>query len=399
MKWTIGGTALLIALVALLAAIAAPAVHAQAGCAILTQDGYAPDQDCDNVPDFLDNCPTVPNADQRDINRNSVGDACDMLINEITVRPDNRLRQGDFAHITVRVLNNRGADLRDITINVRNRDLGIDAIDRIPFVPPGETAATDFWVKVPKCASAQSYPVSITASFKDAQGKTSTEVETETLYVEQGNACKQQSGSLDNTIINVFGQTTVDRGGSAIIPIKIVNLGDSQATYQMSVQDLDGYATWRIDPAQRMTLSAGTSSTANLYLQTEAGAQPGQRDVTLTVISGNQKTTIPVQVYIRAPAAEQKPPFAALFQILFIILLIALIVAALIIATRRKGGKEGGKDTDKGGSKGDGSDDGHKASKTTRREMITEKTTERTITPKKTVAVEDAEEQKLETYY
>jgi hypothetical protein len=35
-----------------------------------------PDRDQDGVPDMSDNCPDVPNADQRDIDRNGIGGAC-----------------------------------------------------------------------------------------------------------------------------------------------------------------------------------------------------------------------------------------------------------------------------------------------------------------------------------
>ena len=37
----------------------------------------ASDADDDGIPDPFDNCPGVPNADQRDSNDNGVGDACD----------------------------------------------------------------------------------------------------------------------------------------------------------------------------------------------------------------------------------------------------------------------------------------------------------------------------------
>jgi Thrombospondin type 3 repeat len=37
-----------------------------------------PDKDKDGVPDFRDNCPAQPNPDQTDLDRNGIGDACQM---------------------------------------------------------------------------------------------------------------------------------------------------------------------------------------------------------------------------------------------------------------------------------------------------------------------------------
>jgi hypothetical protein len=37
-----------------------------------------PDRDKDGVPDFRDNCPDRPNPDQTDLDRNGIGDACQM---------------------------------------------------------------------------------------------------------------------------------------------------------------------------------------------------------------------------------------------------------------------------------------------------------------------------------
>lgn len=36
-----------------------------------------PDQDKDGIPDFRDNCPAVPNPDQRDVDRDGIGTACE----------------------------------------------------------------------------------------------------------------------------------------------------------------------------------------------------------------------------------------------------------------------------------------------------------------------------------
>jgi phage FluMu protein Com len=45
------------------------------GCVLASASG---DQDCDGVPDESDNCPLVFNPDQRDLNRNGIGEACEV---------------------------------------------------------------------------------------------------------------------------------------------------------------------------------------------------------------------------------------------------------------------------------------------------------------------------------
>jgi len=381
-----------------------PATHAQPGCAIATESGMIPDSDCDGVPDALDNCPAVANSDQRDMNRNGVGDACDLLISEIIVNPDNHLRQGDFAHITIRVLNNRDGALQDITINARNKELGIDAIGNIPYVPVGETGQTDFWLKIPKCATTQSYPLSITASFKEpANGAAANEVQTETIYVDKG-ACGTPNGSLDNTVITVFNKLDVDEGGSVLLPVSIANLGDGQATYDLSLQDMGNLGTWRIDPASRMKLASGVRSNANLYLQIERGVGAGTRTLQLTVTSDNQKTTIPIELYVRSPVKTAVPFAFIAFQFIFVIVLVLLIIAAIIIAIRHNKRKNGS-GTDRGNHKVEPYYDTAVSAKTAKK--VETKTDEKEILTtksgktktRKTVAVENAGKDRMETYY
>lgn len=46
-----------------------------------------PDQDKDGVPDFRDNCVSVPNPDQRDIDQDGIGTACETDASEIPPPP------------------------------------------------------------------------------------------------------------------------------------------------------------------------------------------------------------------------------------------------------------------------------------------------------------------------
>jgi hypothetical protein len=324
MRIALGAIVLLVLLVLVQSAAAQ-------GCMLGSNYGPLPDYDCDGVADSMDNCPGVNNADQADMNRNGVGDFCDLLIEEIIVNPDNRLRQGEIAHVTVRVINNHETPIQDVTIRVSNTELGIDAQQPISLVPRGEQAVVDFWLKIPKCAATKTYRLSVGAT--STQGF--TETQSENIIVEKNTVCGQPSGALDYTIINVFNEVDIEQGGTALVPISITNLGDTQATYDMSVADLGNFGTWRIDPAAKLTLQAGHKDTAYLYLQTEPGFRGGARDVVLTVTSGQQTTKIPIHVHVRSYKSSV-PPIFSVFQIIFIIFLLLLIIAAIVIAVKHR---------------------------------------------------------------
>lgn len=56
-------------------------------CYTRADDGHTPcplagDIDGDGVPDKEDNCPLVPNLDQRDTNKNGIGDVCDGVVRD-----------------------------------------------------------------------------------------------------------------------------------------------------------------------------------------------------------------------------------------------------------------------------------------------------------------------------
>jgi len=73
-------TGIVILAMALLLVMPVYAHHAYqqnpSSCAISTGSGLLQDTDCDKVPDRQDNCPGIPNQDQRDSNNDGYGDAC-----------------------------------------------------------------------------------------------------------------------------------------------------------------------------------------------------------------------------------------------------------------------------------------------------------------------------------
>ena len=95
---------------------------------------FAPDQDGDQVPDEIDNCPGIANPDQLDTDGNGIGDTCEPTLAELTgmqslrlpgcaivlwqtaIEPDNAgfhlyrapLAEGPFVRITPQLIAARG---------------------------------------------------------------------------------------------------------------------------------------------------------------------------------------------------------------------------------------------------------------------------------------------------
>ena len=298
-------------------------------CLIHTNYGPEPDFDCDGVIDVLDNCPDRVNAEQWDMNRNGVGDACDLLIEEVVVNPDNHLKQGEFAQITARLINNREYALQNVDVTIKNMELQLNQHKTIAYLPVGEAATVEFWHRIPKCANTGRYTIDLDASFVD--GHTFAEVQSAVITVEAGDVCGSIDGPLDDTIINVFGSVDINDGEPALYPISIANLGD-QATYHFTITGLDSWGTWRIDPAASITLPAGHDSQIYLYLQPQTWAPTGVTEFNMIVTSEDQQTTIPMKVYLRRPYQEAGNGWLFAFQVFIILLLLGLIIAAIVIA-------------------------------------------------------------------
>jgi len=324
-----GLTSILLAL-ALLAAVATSAAATE--CSVSTEQGLVQDSDCDSVPDPYDNCPLEPNSLQTDLDRNGIGDACDLVITEARVDPDSHLRQGEIARILVQLFNNQQLPITDIQVRVLNDDLRIDQIQEMPFMPAGEAAILAYHARIPPCAAPDEYPITITSAFRDA-GRSARATARITLTVERSDACGAAAGPLDTTVIDVRDRADIDRGENALFPIRITNLGDEQATYSVRATDTEGWATWRVDPDATVSLTSGRDAILALTVETDDDALPGPRTVTVQVTSGQQTTEVPIAVYLRGPLRAS--PWIAVLQTGLLLIFLLLLTVAVAISARR----------------------------------------------------------------
>lgn len=107
----------------------------------------APDEDRDGVEDGRDNCPTVANPDQRDTNRNGIGDACepDRVPPKVQVEPG-QLRRGKRATFRFHVSDDRGSVRAAFTLSFRSN---VVARGTIPFTSVAAGGRGYFYLRKP----------------------------------------------------------------------------------------------------------------------------------------------------------------------------------------------------------------------------------------------------------
>jgi Thrombospondin type 3 repeat len=116
-----------------------------------------PDTDRDGVEDGRDNCPTVPNPDQRDSNRNGRGDACEPDRVAPRVRMEaGQLHRGKGATFHFRVSDDRGSIRAAFTLSFRN---AVVARGSIPYTNVTGVGRGYFFLRkpVPNAAPAGLY--------------------------------------------------------------------------------------------------------------------------------------------------------------------------------------------------------------------------------------------------
>lgn len=315
--------------------ILAMSASAHEECTSLTMHGILLDSDCDGVTNMYDNCPFTANAQQEDRNKDLIGDACDLLIQSVTIDPSVVVRASDFFGLNVQIINNQPNPLYEIQITVENTALDVDVGTSIPVIGAGSDYRTEFLLKVPRCTPAQHYPLRITTSYFN-EGREHVETTTQTLKVANGGACEQPESLHENTLVDTFFEQELDVGETAIFPFRTLNMNEEAVTYHLRMEGLGTWGTYRLDPSTTFTLASGQETTSYLTIEMEHWAPLGEAQVWVVLSADGEEEWFPINLFIRDPVtSEQYEQLKQALEVTLILLILVLLIAGFIIAYRK----------------------------------------------------------------
>lgn len=252
-------------------------------CVIVPRPGVMiDDTDCDGVPDGDDNCVDIKNPDQRDNDRNGVGDACDMSVScEPTVTTG--LDAGKSLQVRVGLENNMESQSATARYSVGIERLGVSESRTTASVARGEIGEAILRLRIPECVAEGRYTLTCTVQMS---GHTATEART--IQVSPSESC---SPSEDDSDARIFQMQDVIIGSpyGASYPITITNNGEQQRSYVLEVDGVLPWGDYIFEGGSVVVVPPGTKETTNLRVYALTEANPGTYPFKVTVRSGEEQ--------------------------------------------------------------------------------------------------------------
>ena len=310
--------------------IATPSQPSFGGCYIRTEQGLLRDIDCDGIPDIFDNCPLIPNPDQREQTRNGRGDVCDLFIDYIQPHPPVVL-QGRAQEIRVGITNYREYDMRNLIIHADIPSLGTRENLRMGNLPMLASTEQRLDIRIPVCAQPGEHTLRIIIEYPYAANKKEVFVQELPIFVQPSGQCHLDPNQ--KTIINVLEIQDVHPEDGAVYPFSIKN---NERFTQRYVLTIDGVSQWgesQIEPRTLIIVPPGQVREGAIRIWANEGVS-GSKGFVLTA----QSETDIKQLHLTAkiPEEEKRSVIELLTWTFFIILGLATLVLVAIVARSTK---------------------------------------------------------------
>lgn len=290
------------------------------------------DLDCDDVPDPVDNCPDVPNPLQEDQTRNGLGDACDLYVEAVEADPS-RVPDGRSVGITLDLTNYRPRELRNVEVRVTQTDLGINERALIDRVAPGAAEHVEMVVRIPRCAAEGSYTFSVEIAVPISPGEKERFQTSAALRVVPSGYCDDGALAGRNSVVKILDIQDVDPVDGAIYPFTITNAEPFDQQYVLTVEGLEDWGTYQIEPNSLFIVPAGSAREGELIVYANAGAR-SEQGFALTVRSRTHAEQVLLTAnVVDIPEVEDDRSGMLTMGLLFAVFII--LAATLFLVARR----------------------------------------------------------------
>jgi len=252
-------------------------------CALVINGVMIPDTDCDGVPDRDDNCPTVPNPDQRDSSGDGRGDACNLNV-ACSPLVMTGLDAGKAIAIQVEAQNNMPVEAGTIRYSAAIPQLGVGDQRIEQGLARGDIGGTTLRIRIPECAPAGRYTLTCTAS---AGGATST------AYIPIQIAASSACSPGGDSGATIYEMQDVIAGSpyGAVFPITITNDGERQRSYVLSVDGILPWGDYVFEEGGVIVVPAGQTKTTALRVFAGTDVMPASYPFKVMLKSGDQEVS------------------------------------------------------------------------------------------------------------
>lgn len=273
-----------------------------------------------------------------------------VTIKDAVFNPGTEIKAGRSIIANVRVKNVGESTEDTIKVTAKIPELGLSDSNFIDEIEAEDTVTSeDLFLRVPECAKAGTYKLTVEAEFDDGDEKVSkdyyvTVVENEVCTVKPASSTEETG----KTIIAVASEPQeITAGQSGVIyPITLSNTGTSARTYIVSATAGD-WATVKISP-NVVVLGAGETKVVYIGVSAKEGTKAGDQTFGIAVKSNEQTLK---EFVLKAKVIEPKASVTdGLGKVLLwavIGLIILLVIVALVVGFRkiREGDEDSKEDT------------------------------------------------------
>ncbi len=252
-------------------------------CAISTGGRLYDDTDCDGIIDVDDNCPLASNTDQRDTNRDGVGDACDITVS--CSIPTGRLIAGQSTPVDIIVTNNLDRDMSGVRLKSTISNIGVSSSKVLSTIKAGESRVITLFPRLPECVQPGKYALTCEAL---SAGFSSKEIFT--VNVQESDACNLKGEST----AEFFEVQDVIAGSpqGSVFPISITNDGELQRTYVLKTEGIRPWGDFVFESGSVVVVPAGQKINTNLRVFAPQETMPGDYPFRIIITSGEDQEEV-----------------------------------------------------------------------------------------------------------